>query len=441
MENALLQHARIEPGLLESIPIEQIKTSPLLQKAQCEELMHRGELQAAREGLSKAIKQIAELTLRKPLLSALSLLAVINIRMGLIQEAAPIVRFLRDEWDICDEEIGGEVAYALARGMFLLGDDAGDSDEFYRYAIYAFDRDGEAVRGSLTLFELAMKGHMVMSPMDWEERMAEFAQRVRRRQAGEALLGYLQASRLLADGKPEQAEQALLITGSVEMPQQLPYLFQAMISLLQLKIAIRLRNSEHTERTLAYLKSLHLESTVDLEWQFEWASAQFELAVSHSEQVSARMFVTQARAIFMQGLPPRFGVWLDRMNSTLEGEQNTDVPAPIWDADVGSLWRCDLFGGFKFTRRDGRTVQSIRWKRKKTKELALFLLLQQGFSATREHIAEALYPNHEPDKMSNQLYVAAHQLKTVMRDYFGVDGGIVIKDGIVYLKDRLIGEV
>ncbi|MDF2650294.1 MAG: DNA-binding transcriptional activator of the family, partial [Paenibacillus sp.] len=146
-----------------------------------------------------------------------------------------------------------------------------------------------------------------------------------------------------------------------------------------------------------------------------------------------------ARAIFMMGLPPRFGVRLAQMESMLEVQKNTSH-GHVMDTVVGGRWRANLFGVFNFIL-EGQELQKIHWKRKKTKELALYLLLQQGYSATREQIAEALYPDQEPDKMANQLYVAAHQLKSVISDYFGVDGGVVIKDGIVRLKDGLIGEV
>src|SRR5690606_7177127 len=54
---------------------------------------------------------------------------------------------------------------------------------------------------------------------------------------------------------------------------------------------------------------------------------------------------------------------------------------------------------------------------------------------------EALFIDFEPKKMANQLYVAAHQLKAVIKENFGIDDGVVIKDGIVKLRDDWFEEV
>ena len=436
IENAILQHTYVKPELLERVPSEYIETSPLLQKAICVEHIHRGDLVAAREGLSLVVKKVAAQTLRKPLLSSLALLAVVNVRMGLIHEAEPIIRFLRDEWRTSDEEISGDVAYALARGLYLLKGESSHSDQYYRYAISAYDRDGEVQQASLSLFELAVLRHEELSSSGWEELMTEFAQRVKRRQAGEQLQHCLEALRQLADGKLEQAEKTIKDCRELE----LAYPYRPLAYILQLKIAIRLKKIRDATQIITYLESLHPESSVDLEWQFEWANVQLEWAVSRSDWSAAQLFISQARAIFLMGLAPRFGEWLARMDNLLNNAMNVVVQDQAQQAETGGQWRANLFGVFKFTL-EGQPIHSIHWKRKKTKELALYLLLQQGYFATREQIAEALFPDQEPEKMANQLYVVAHQLKRVISDYLGVDGGVVIKEGMVRLKDGLIREV
>lgn len=84
IENAILQHTYLKPELLERIPIEHIEASALLQKAVCVELIHRGDLAGAREGLSSVVKKFAAQTLRKPLLFALALLAVVMIGLRMV---------------------------------------------------------------------------------------------------------------------------------------------------------------------------------------------------------------------------------------------------------------------------------------------------------------------------------------------------------------------
>ncbi len=436
-ENAVLQCIPIESKLLELIPIVYIQSSPLLQKARGEELVRRGDLLTAREEFLQAIKGLAAQTLRKTLLSALSQLAVVNLRMGLIHEASPIVRFLHAEWDSTDQDIGGDVAYALARGLYVLGDEAGHSDAYYRYAIDAYDRDGETERGSLSLFELLVRTHADLSSQEWEDWMTEFVQRIRRRQVDSDLLGYLKALRLLFENKPEQAEHQIKDCKNLSLPH--PY--QAMASCLQLRIAIRTGNLALAAQLMADMEKLQPESDLDLEWQFEWAIIRFEWAVCQADWTSAGLHGAQVRSIFKLGLPPRSGVWVEWVYSVLEERKAIDQGGRSGKyEEAQGLWRVNLFGTLKFVHKD-QIVHSIHWKRKKTKELFIYLLLQPGYSAPREQVAEALYANYDPDKMNNQLYVAAHQLKSIIREYLGFDGGVVIKEGMILLKDGLIREV
>lgn len=461
LENRLLQHNRVEQELLRLIPARELEASPLLLQARCAELVWNGELIQAKTMLSAALKGIAARTLRRPLLSALSQLAVLNLRMGYAHEAKPIIRFLRDEWEPTDEEIGGDVPYALARGLYLLEDAQPDGDDFvtrrqfYRSALAAYDRDGETERAGLALFEMLARERRKLSDASWEEGIVEFRQRVRTGQADEALLLFLYALRSYSQGKrDDKAPRGLAGCETLPLlkpldkaahelagcgPLPLPKPFDEAARVLRFHIAVRNGDAAAMELAATEMEMLQPDLSVDLEWQLEWARVCFERALHRSDRVSAQKYYAQARAIVQIGLPPEAAEALDAMERRLnEAHGNADELTAA--AAERSGWQVRLFGQLVFSR-EGRDVRSIDWKRKKTKELAVYLLLQPNFGAPREQIAEALFGDSEPDKMDNRLYVAAHQLKQVIKTYLNEEGGIVSKDGWIRLKDGLLDTV
>lgn len=433
MESAALQGKYLDAALLEQIPTIQLKAMPLLFKAHCENLVASGKLAEAREGLNEITKRIAESGLRGSFLSALSLLAIVNIRMGLLYDAEPIIRFLRDEWDSAEEETGGDVAHAIARGLFLLDEETADAERYYRAAIMAHDRDGLYERGSFALLDMIMQEQNGMSQAAWEERLTEMAFRVRRGQIGKPYLAYLQALRMLVQGD----KSALGEHTSAEIGE-MTYAYQVMDLLLKCRIAIDQHNKEEAAARIASLQTLHLDSSADLECQFEWTAVQFAYSIMQEDKLAARLFIAQAQGTLNQGLSPCFRLRINQMNSTFD-KLNVSMQYANWMKKQPDL-KVQLFGAFTFIRGEQR-LQDLPWKRKKTKELAMFLLLQHDYAASREQIAEALYPDAEPAKMANQLYVAAHQLKSVFRLYFGVENGVIIKDGIVRISDGWIDGV
>src|SRR5690606_18089524 len=166
LENAVLQGMRLDGELLEHVPSDLLENSPLLQKAICENLCDQGKLAEAKELLLDVTKKLAALGLKEQLLSSLALIAVINIRMGLAYEAEPVVKFLFHE-----EEAGGDVAYAIARGFFLLNIHAVQYEQYYRLAVQAYDREERAGQGSFVLFEMILLEHTSLTSQQWEERL------------------------------------------------------------------------------------------------------------------------------------------------------------------------------------------------------------------------------------------------------------------------------
>ncbi|MBO9606718.1 MAG: hypothetical protein J7639_12245 [Paenibacillaceae bacterium] len=429
LESEMLQFNRVRPEWLNRIPDAFVWQSPLLLKAKCAEWIDRGELPQAKEGLSRAVKGIAGQAFRKQLLSALAQLAVVCQRMGQPHEAKPLLVFLRSEWDERDEEVGGDVAYALACGLHLLEAEAAYR-LYYERAIAAYDRDGETVRSSAAMFELLAETYGRTEPLEWEERLAAFRLRVNARQIEEAYWHYLLA---LQSGRGAGPSADRTVDWDWGRSLRQPY--RMLARLLEMRAALAASEEARLEQLAARAIGEGVALAADIGVQFEWALLQCEMASATKRWNDARMFLSRARAVWRTGLRQDREARLDALRHIVDRGETTASALP-GQAD-GMAWQARLFGKMAFARNEQEIVD-IRWKRKKTKELLLYLLLQPDYAASRERISEALFPESEPDKMSNQLYVCAHQLKQIMKDYMGAEAGLALKDGTVRLKEGLI---
>ncbi len=455
LENAVLLGERIELEALLLLPEEAVSASPLLQKARCEEWMQRGELLEARDGLKELLAPLAASGLRAPFLSALAQLAVLHIRIGQCGEAKPMLRFLLDERRTTDEglELVGDVDYALARGCRLVEEEgAAYSQPYgcYDCAVEAYERDGQPVKAALAALDALIAGAAGMPEELWHERLAAFEQRVRGASLSEAYVDYARALRyaerdhaaLMSDtaapGQWSRRESRFIIETD---KLAYPYGVRAELLLLRLTMAEGL-DGEGLERIERSLHTSSAKEAVDLELRFEWLTARVEFAVLKGEQERALRLLAQAKAAVQMGSLAEGEARLARLEERVRLGQSAAVQersGKLASESAVSPWRVRLFDDFAFEQ-EGRSIRDIRWKRSKTRELLLYLLLQPGYTARREQAAEALFPACEADKIDNRFYVVVHQLKGTLLQYLGSENSVVVKDGIIRLKDGLIDE-
>lgn len=119
------------------------------------------------------------------------------------------------------------------------------------------------------------------------------------------------------------------------------------------------------------------------------------------------------------------------------GERLINESSAMSQADE---WRIECFGKMRFLRQ-GEEVQNIRWQRKKAEELFTYLLLQPHYAAPKDATAELLFHHDNVSRMSNQLYVAIHQIKRNLKHYLHIPNGITIKNGIIQLNEQMIDHV
>ncbi|WP_135555682.1 AfsR/SARP family transcriptional regulator [Paenibacillus cymbidii] len=458
LENEVLLRRSLEPELLDLLPEEERHASPLLRKAKGEALFRRGDLLGARAELAAAVGGLARRTLREPLLSALSLLALVHIRTGQLQEAAPIVRFLHDEWEQGEEPVCGDPACALAAGIGLVAGPGAERDalHYYRRAAAVYDRDGEPERAAYALFA-AMATH-ALTPTDeaWTALRLALAQRKAAGLIAAAHLHYADALRAYRRDEPEQARGM----ADACRPEGLPCPHNWLARLLRLQLVT---TPDALEAAEAECGAIEREAGGEAEVRFELALARSQLASLRGDEAAAREHLAQARVIAELAPPPEAEARLARARRRLERtappaaqpaavqEQEQalrEAAAAAWPdspaassraPDEAEKWRIGVFGELTIAR-GAHAVRDMQWKRSKTRELLLYLLLQPGRAARREQAVEALFPEGEPGKSDTRFYVAAHQLKRVLRDYLGVETGIVIRGGAAKLDDGWLGE-
>lgn len=94
-------------------------------------------------------------------------------------------------------------------------------------------------------------------------------------------------------------------------------------------------------------------------------------------------------------------------------------------------------GGLKLIGKAAQ-IAHIPWKRKKAKELFLYLLLEPHYSAGKEQMAELLLPGSEPERAVKHLYVIIHQLKKALQSSLHIENGIVIREDQIRLNESMI---
>ncbi|MDG0809344.1 hypothetical protein [Cohnella rhizosphaerae] len=510
LENEALLRRSIDPAILAALPASRLAASPLLLKARAESLLPQGDLAAAGDALTASVAGLAAGTLREPLISALSLLAIVHVRTGQRHEAETILRFLLDEREHEGERMPGESAWALALGLPLLGPEyAGDVEEQmreYRAAATAFDRDGKGERAALALLEALTRHAAAIGDADWFALRLSLGQRASMGRIDDRLLLYADALR--AERRQELATADACLARCLgegtdteqEASQGMPYPYDRFARLFDVRIESVLRgDTPALTGKLDALAAFALDRTADVELRLAWAIARTFAAAARHDAADAEASFAEARVVagfmpipgadaMLEGAARQLAALAERPALEREdvgtsvqskahalagvpGESSSSQaqaqdpassaqmpvlsiasdlaqaparsaapPGRLQPSSRSSGWHVRLFGGLLFTREDGATVGDIRWKRSKTKELLLYLLLQPERAAVRERLVEDLFPDAAADKSDNRFYVASHQLKQIIAERLGEPNGIAVREGLVRLKEGLVAE-
>ena len=112
-----------------------------------------------------------------------------------------------------------------------------------------------------------------------------------------------------------------------------------------------------------------------------------------------------ATAVLALGFQPVLG-WARRL-----GRRIAYGAPSLRELEVGLALRC--LGSFRVFR-DGQPVSATAWQSKKARTLLKILVARRGRSTPRALIMELLWPDDDPEKLSNRLSVALATVRTVL---------------------------
>lgn len=442
LEQALLHGDSLDDAALARLSSADLRGSPLLAKARGESLIRSGLLKSGLDLLNRTVKELAAQGQHGVMLDALAFLSMVHIRTGNGAEAATIVRFLREEFARSAAGVPGIIAHALAVGAHLLDDSANRID----YLNAAFDAYAQEPSGSGygTLLLDVWTGLATPDELPrWESRAAWVQQQVRlgRKWAvyvrciqgmnGYHAADWREAARLLApvDGFD-------LALGRCHASVMRYYRFLA-----------RCRGGPPdqlpTESEYRELDLILREEEADLALKFHAEILTQEWLQMKPDPAGAREARRRAEIIAgLTGMPQQARVLaeLDAREasaapSTPPLPSSHETPSPA--SASGGGWRFFCFGKMRIARA-GAEVGEMAWKRRKTKELLVYLLLQPKYEAPKDRVLELLFAGAEPEKAANRLYVAIHELKRTFVSELGLADAIALKEGLVRLNEPMI---
>ncbi|NOU95155.1 hypothetical protein GC093_18270 [Paenibacillus sp. LMG 31456] len=418
IESVIMAGSKVSGDELAQIPAAIAQKSPLLLKLQGELLMRRGALVEAKEVLLSAVQGFARQTFQSQMLDALAQLAMVNLSLAEWQDAKTILRFLKEEWLRKESPTSGRVLQALAWGSYLLNE-AGHEETYFREAWEQFKQEGDS-QGVVDLcLDLLLSWRSEMS--EQERRKIYYYAEQKMNLDPLYLPVHNMALGLLSADQLRWGDATAILDG-VDTSQMSYY--HAVLCLIQ-RFEVRMKANWKDERALwDELNRAQLTFGCDLNLQFQLGMLHYTQAESRGQAELAEAVLYKLMAWQELTRSPNQAEWLKQIHMKREAHNVANEQRDGWEI------RC--FGNMTFTR-VGVEFKGLKWKRKKSLELFLYLLIQPDYSAPKEHIMEMLLGQGYADKMNNQLYVILHQLKQTLKQELQIDPAIIIKDGIIRL--------
>ncbi len=403
---------------------EKVLDSPLLSKTLGEMLIRTGRLGEGLRLLSAAVKGLAAQGLQRHMLEALSGLCTVHLRTGNSAEARTILRFLQEQFGRKDVYDIGHVPHALAKGYYLL-DAPEDQAVWIQAAFEAYRLEPSFTPYGTLLLDVWTGLATPASLARWETQAAWAQQQIL---LGKAPPDFAHLIRGMDSYYHARWEEAVAELDQVT-DRAVGFFHFRVARVFRFRAACRSASVDEAavqEDAGELDRMLRMDET-DLELRFYAELVKHEWLRSKPDPAAASAARRGASVIYgLTGLP-----YQGRELAALGG-----TTAPAAEGKT-SGWRIYCFGGLKFVR-GGTETDKPAWKRRKTKELFLYLLLQPRYETPRDRAAEILFGEDDYEKAANRLYVAIHELKKMLAVQFGIPDAVSLKEGMVRLQDRMI---
>ena len=395
-----------------------LAASPIVAASYAGRLSLEGRFAEAKPLLAFAVRGFARQGAAGPLRAAIARLVDVDLHLGDVAEAETGLRFLRDEPHPTDD--GGDslpdAAFALGRGGFLVG-------------LTEEDRLGQLEAAAIGFANADRRSRALEAAFEWKRLAAAAGSRAE----GDADSAVARTLRQKAVWNSAYAQHARLFDPAApRAPVEStigPY-YRTLAKARELRERMRADAGAGDDEVRKFVADLAARFPGDVELQAERLLLLAGLHARAGRPEEAEAELREAEALFTLGLAPEYAREIAAASAAPPGAEGGPVPVRV---------RC--FGGFAFERA-GAPIGEPRWKRKKAQELLLLLLLRPGHAMPKEHAIDALFGGDvDPEKAANQLYVAIHEVKRVMKETLGWRDAVVLRDGVLSLPEALIEEV
>lgn len=443
IERQIMDGKRITLLVLLRLP-QRYRSSIIMQEL-VYSLMHAGDLLEAQKHAQLAVKGFAASYMPQPLLASLALLGQLYFRTGNYDAAYTIIEQLRAEYRQAQElplEVQAAIAHCLAISgtLWPLQQQTHTREQLFQAAIASYEQQQRWYDACLVTVELAVHAGQELQPEDWQQlqqRCAIWFTRERQ------LMPFAQVLKLIHGYCNKQWSAVLDIANEQEQTIELPYWIAAHIANIALCSAYQLeqmmpqRDSAFTIEQITVMKQKYEQAVRacsaaypdDLLLQYELKSS-LRACCSLTDVAAAELDIQlRSLADMLSDRPARLHLTIATAAASTH--------APSEQPRKESGWKLYLFGSLRFAR-DQEEHRQLPWKRKKARELLLYLALQPYYMAAREQIIDVLQLGDSLDKAAQQLYVIVHQLKRTLLTELGIEQAVIVKDSLLRLREEAI---
>lgn len=449
IERQLMNGERVEWSTIISLPQQYRQLSPFIMQHIGMKLWSEGKLLQAKEHIESAIKGFATLYMPQSLLVNLARLGQLAMRTGDSAAAQLIVAQLAAEYkryDLLAIEERAALAHYLAISSSQLSNVLSDTSDvqehrvkqqmtLFRVAIEAYEQLERRDEACMIMIQLTCTIGEYLEQEDWRTLLNQCVTwRMRDRDLTsyvlmlELLNAYYNKEWMVVIERYAQLELSLAEQHYWLAPSMTAYALRAGCQLARLKES----NVEGYEQTLlSYLE----EYPDDLNLQHEIISSlldYYRLSNKRDDELEQR-----SRSLaHIVGRNKECVATVGGLITSSEAEINTSAIS-VERGNENNSWKLYLFGGLRFAKGQQERRQ-LHWKRRKARELLLYLALQPHYTAVREQILDKLQLGEPIDKANQQLYVIVHQLKRTLLTELGIQHGVIVQDGLIRLHEDTI---
>jgi DNA-binding SARP family transcriptional activator len=423
MESMILNGLAIPFEILSQFPSGQLQNVPIVYQYYGEQLMNKGYLLKAKPVLVSAMQGLLQHNLKSHFLNSFAHNALLNLRLGFLQEAKDMLIFLNEEYRRKESEMGGMIPLALANGCHLTGDEK-DPYAYYQEAISLFEIEGYYDRVLMTAVELLVRLYHRLDRSAKESILAMIGYKILNHPQFAPLLSLIQGIDYCYQQRWLEGKQSLLEWEQEQHNQLYPVNYH-LLSLIFSSLS-RLGLQEDVQPLMGTLERQMQSCDLDLEIKLYYESMRMVYYTKSQQENLKEQCLTRLHTLYQLSQSPYFPLIHEKIISLYN--------APPKNSQ--QTWRVYGFGKFRIAN-EMHEIPHMVWKRKKAKELFLYLLLQPNYTAHKDLVIELLFDGDEYDKSHNQLYVTLHQLRSVMKTYLDNSEVVRIENGMIRLEEPL----